>query len=455
MSTLKMRRGCLPYKESFIQVDIFLKDGKIAALGELEDLPADTELDLEGLIVLPGAIDPHVHFDDPGFTWREDFQTGTASAARGGVTTVIDMPETSIPNCRTPEGLLSKLSQIEKKALVDFALWGGVTGEEVRDGSFKEKMQALTTLGVVGFKVYTISGMPTYPRVTYGEMHLIMKEAARLGVPVAVHAEDFDVVTQATEEIKRRGKGTFLDYLASRPAVSEHLAIACAVFLSQDTGARVHIVHVSTGMGVEIVAEAKNRGILITCETCPHYLLLTSEDFHRLGTVIKTTPPVRERWDQEKLWEGLKYGVVDFVSTDHASCEYPREKEVDDFFEAYAGIPGCQTMLPLIWEEGYVKGRLSLSRTLEVTGGKAARLYGLYPRKGSLEIGADADLVILNPNDPYTIRAQDFASKGKYTPFEGRRISTRIKKVMLRGKIIYSEEDGISLENHGTWIKRR
>jgi dihydropyrimidinase/allantoinase len=455
MSTLKLVRGRLPFKESFIQADVFVQEGRIAALGDLENLEAESKLDLEGLIVLPGAIDPHVHFDDPGFTWREDFQTGTASAAKGGITTIIDMPETSLPNCRTPEGLLSKLSVIEKKAVVDFALWGGVTGEEVQDGSYKEKMQALVSLGVVGFKVYTISGMSTYPRVTYGEMRLIMKEAARLGVPVAVHAEDLEVVKQATEEIRKKGKGTYWDYLDSRPASSEHLAIACSILLAQDTGAMVHIVHVSTGIGVEIIAEAKNRGLPISCETCPHYLLLTSEDFRKWGTLIKTTPPIREKWDQEKLWEGLKYGVVDFIATDHASCDYPREKKTENFFEAYAGIPGCQTMLPLIWEEGYLKGRISLSRTLEVMGGKAAQLYGLYPHKGTLQLGADADLVILNPDEPYVIRAEDLASKGKYTPFEGKRISSKIKKVLLRGKIIYSEEDGISSENSGILIKRR
>lgn len=455
MSTLKLTRGRLPFKESFIQTDIFIKEGQIAALGNLESVPADQELNLEGLIVLPGAIDPHVHFDDPGFTWREDFQTGTASAAKGGITTIIDMPETSLPNCRTPEGLLSKLSVIERKAVVDFALWGGVTGEEVQDGSYKEKMQALVSLGVVGFKVYTISGMPTYPKATYGEMRKIMKEAANLGVPVAVHAEDFEVVKQATEEIRKRGRGTYLDYLSARPPVSEHLAIACSVLLAQDTGAKVHIVHVSTGIGVEIIAEAKSRGIPISCETCPHYLLLTSEDFKRLGTLIKTTPPIREKWDQEKLWEGLKYGVVDFIATDHASCEYPREKKTENFLEAYAGIPGCQTMLPLIWEEGYLKGRISLSRTLEIMSSKAALLYGLDQRKGTLRVKADADLVILKPNEPYSIRAQDLASKGKYTPFEGKRISTKIKKVLLRGKIIYSEEEGISSENSGILIKRR
>lgn len=455
MPTLKLNRGLLPAKGRLSPGDILIKDGKIAALGDLEGFPGEKELNLEGLVVLPGAVDPHVHFDDPGFTWREDFFTGTASAAMGGITTVIDMPETSIPNCRTPEGLRQKLSQVEKKALVDFALWGGVTGEEVRDGTFKEKMQTLVSLGVVGFKVYTISGMRIYPRVTYGQMRLILKEAAKLEVPVGVHAEDFDIVTEETERAGKKGKGTFLDFLSSRPPVSEHVAIATAVLLSQDTGAKVHIVHVSTGIGVEIVAEAKSRGIPVTCETCPHYLILTSEDFNTFGPKMKTTPPVRKKWDQEKLWEGLKYGVVDFVATDHASCDYPEEKEKENFFEAYAGIPGCQTMLPLIWEEGYVKGRLPLDRFLEITGEKASQLFGIFPRKGSMEIGGDADFVILNPQKNYTIKSESLASKGKYTPFEGRMVSSTIQMVILRGKIIFQEGEGISPEIFGTWIKRR
>jgi len=455
LTSLKLSRGKIPARDDFVQADILIAKGKISAIGNLEKVDAEATIDLQGLIVLPGAIDPHVHFDDPGFTWREDFSTGTASAAKGGITTVIDMPETSLPNCRSPEGLLAKLEVIEKKALVDFALWGGVTGEEVRDGSYREKMQALVSLGVVGFKIYTISGMSTYPRVNYWEMRRIMQEASRLKVPVAVHAEDYDLVFAATEELRKKGKGTFLDYLASRPAVSEHLAVASSILLAQDTGAHVHIVHISTGTGVELVAEAKERGISVSCETCPQYLLLGAEDFRKFGSLMKTTPPVREKWDQEKLWEGLKYGVVDFVSTDHASCQYPQEKEKEDFFEVYAGIPGCETMLPLLWEEGYVKGRLALSRFLEATGQNAAVLYGLYPEKGTLQIGADADLIILNPQKPWEIRGSELASKGKYTPFEGRRVSGKILKTLVRGKIVYSEERGVSSEVSGKLIKRR
>lgn len=455
MTRLKIEGAKLPVEGDWQELDLLVEEEKVIALGHFPDASAEEVWKLTGRLILPGAVDPHVHLDDPGFTWREDFSTGTLAAARGGVTTIIDMPETSVPNCRTTEGVLEKIKVVEKKAHVDFALWGGVTGEEVRDGSFREKMTALSALGVVGFKVYTTSGMDSYPRVSYGEMREILKQAAHLERPVALHAEDWETVSFYTEHVRSRGGKSFLDYLESRPPCAEEIAISAGLLLAEETGAHLHIVHISTAKGVDLIAQAKVRGLPISAETCPHYLILSQEDFPRLGALMKTTPPVRNKWDQEALWQGLQSGVIDLVATDHASAKYPEEKEQDDFFDCYAGIPGLETFIPLLWEEGYVKGRLTLERLIQVTGEMAARIYGLWPSKGRLGIGSDADFIILNPKLPWQIRGKEFASKGGFSPFDGRLISTRIEKVVLRGKIIFPREEEPQREAEGRWIQRR
>ncbi len=232
------------------------------------------------------------------------------------------------------------------------------------------------------------------------------------------------------------------------------MAVAAAIQLAADTGAHLHIAHLSSGRGVELIRAAKAQGIAVTAETCPHYLVLTQEDFSQWGARMKTTPPVREGWDQEVLWQGLQEGTIDFVATDHASCQYPKEKTTGSFFEAYAGIPGLETFLPLLWQEGYVKGRLSLPRFLQVTSEMAARLYGLHPRKGGLTVGADADFVVLNPAESWVIRGDQFFSQGKYTPFEGRRISAGVERTVVRGIVSFQKTGGMQ-SPIGDWIRRR
>lgn len=451
---LKVVNGRLPQEGEWRNQDLLIRNGTITAIGDLSALEVEETWDLLGMLVIPGLVDPHVHLDDPGFTWREDFATGSASAAHGGVTTVIDMPETSLPNARTAEGLLAKWETVRAKAQVDYAFWGGVTGAEVQDGSFRRTMPELADLGVVGFKTYAISGMETYPRASYGELREIMKRAAILRLPVAFHAEDSAVIMQATLEVERHQGRSWQDYLDSRPVVAEQVAVAAAIQLATDTGAHLHIVHLSSGAGVELIRAAKAQGIAVTAETCPHYLVLSRQDFSQWGARMKTTPPVRDRWDQEALWQGLQDGTIDFVATDHASCQYPKEKATGSFFDAYAGIPGLETFLPLLWQEGYVKGRLSLSRFLQVTGEMAARLYGLHPRKGGLTVGADADFVVLNPSESWTIQGEQFFSQGKYTPFEGRRISAAVERTVVRGMISFQQSGGIQ-SPIGDWIRRR
>jgi allantoinase len=411
---------------------------RIDEIGEILAPEAGEEtVDASGLLVLPGAIDPHVHFDEPGFTFREDFLHGSAEAARGGVTTVIDMPCTSLPPVTGLSALETKLAAITGRSIVDYALFGGVSGLTV-EGSLAGDMAQLAPQ-VVGFKCYFMSGMETFPRVTHVDFARIVAEAERLGRPVLLHAEDFDTVRAATARVKAaRGQAAALweDYAAGRPEEAEIVASAAAVSLSRGREGSLHVVHVGTAAAAELIAASG-----ASCETCPHYLAFGREDFGALGAALKTAPVVKGRAEREKLWRLLADGIISFAASDHAPSTR-EEKETDDPWTAYGGIPGVGTLLPYLLSEGLLAGRLDLPRFLDVTSGAAARRYGLWGRKGSLAPGKDADFVLVDPSTATTVVGSGFLSKGRMTPFEGMKFSGAVIATYVRGRLVYSASGG-------------
>jgi allantoinase len=447
----------LPGETDYRRASIRVADERIAEIGEaLEAAGGEEEVDASGLIVFPGAIDPHVHFDEPGFTSREDFLHGSSEAARGGVTTVIDMPCTSLPPVIDLAALKNKLAQISKSAVVDYALYGGVSGHAVarslgEDGKGAGAMEELASK-VVGFKCYFISGMDTFTRVTHDDFERILAEGERLGRPILLHAEDLDYVTAATARIKAaRGvaPGEWTDYCGSRPEAAELVAVASALALARGREKTLHIVHVGTAAAAELV-----RGAGASCETCAHYLAFGREDFTEkgagpdgrgLGAALKTAPVVKGRAERDRLWRLLAEGGIDFVASDHAPCT-AAEKETGDAWTAYGGIPGVGTGFPYLYSEGLARGRLTLQRFLEATSGAAARRYGLAARKGSLAPGRDADLVLVDPRQGAKIEGRKLLSKGKITPFEGMVLAGRIEATYVRGRIVYDAARGIAAE---------
>ena len=429
--------AALPGEKDFRKVDLLVLNGKIAKIAEAgglagEKSPGEESLDAEGLMMFPGAIDPHVHFDEPGFTHREDFLHGTAEAARGGVTTVIDMPCTSLPPVTSPAALENKLSIVSKKAVVDYAFFGGLSGLMSGD-EIDEAVSGLSSR-VVGFKCYFMSGMETFTAVNPAQFARAIAACAQAGRPLLLHAEDGGVVAAAQARLAaRRGAAPPLwkDYYESRPMEAETAACAAAVALSGGNSSRLHVVHVGTAAAAADIARSG-----ASCETCAHYLAFDEEDFDRLGPALKTAPPVKEPSQKALLWKMLADGRISFVTSDHAGApDY--EKFTGDPLTAYGGIPGTGTLFPFLLSEGLFAKRLSLPRFLEATGGAAAKRYGLDGGKGSLFPGKDADFVLVDPDSSTFIDPDLMFSKSHVTPFAGMRLAGRIACTFVRGGCVF------------------
>ena len=455
---LRIKNARIIENEQLKTVTIYVEKGKIKdiAPGDKALLHAEKEINVKGNIVFPGFIDPHVHFDDPGFTEREDFETGTKSAAAGGITTIIDMPCTSIPPVITGQNFDYKLNIIKPKAYVDFAFWGGVTPEQVESGEYKKSLKELKDRGIVGVKFYTISGMELYPRMSVPNMDKAFRLMKELNLVCAIHAEDFYLVDYYSHLMQEMGREDPESWSEGRTYEAEPEAIWSVVGITGKVGNKLHIVHLSTKEGLNIIRWAKSHGLNVSTETCPQYLVFTTEDFKKLGSVLKIAPPLRKKEDREELWKGLKDGSIDFICTDHAAGKYPEEKSSPDIWKNYAGIPGTQLVVPSILYYGYHKGRLSLAEIQKLMSENAAKRYGLYPQKGAIQIGSDADFSVVDLDKEWMVEPSRLESKGKYSPFAGKILKGKIYMTIVRGEIVYREDEGvIGKRGYGEFVKSR
>src|SRR6202453_2799972 len=350
---LVINGGILVSPDAEVRASIAIKDGKIHAIGVPEAMPAATEtLDATGMHVLPGAIDVHVHFRDPGYPHKEDFGSGTAAAAFGGVTTVFDMPNT-LPTIATAETLAAKHRIASEKAYVDYGLYS-VLGEESL-----EHIPSLVEGGIIGFKCYMGNTFGRIPSPSTGAMLELFELVAPTGKRISLHAETNSIMERRESRLRASGRTEAIAHLAARPAVVAVEAVARAAILAEWTGARIHVLHISSAAELRPLTEAKARGVDITGETCPHYLLLSEEDYARLGGVIRVNPPVREKRNQEPLWDALTDGTIDLIATDHAP-HTPEEKTRNDIWAVDCGFPGVETQMPLMLNE-VNNGRMSIS----------------------------------------------------------------------------------------------
>ncbi len=398
-------------------------------------------LDCEGMITIPGGIDPHVHFDTPGFTHREDFYHGSMSAAAGGITTVIDMPCTSLPSVTNGKNFEEKFAAIINESVIDFGLYGGVCANNFE--RFSQSMEELAGKKVKGFKTYFISGMKTFPQISPSQFELILKKAKELNLPVLLHAEDADVISNMTKKYENANDG-YLRYCNSRPAQAEVIAVASAIEIAKNVNGNLHIVHVASSEAAKLVNQVRNK-YNITYETCPHYLYFSQDDFKTKGSSLKTAPVVKSKKDQDELWKYLEDGNCSFVASDHAPAPL-NEKQTGSFWKDYGGIPGVQTLIPVVFSEGYKKQKLTLKRFTEVVSTNAVKRFNLYPQKGSLQVGSDADFAIINPNISWKFETGQLLSKGKTSPFDNEMFAGKVVLTILRGKIIYSDAAGIAVE---------
>ncbi|KNF07034.1 allantoinase AllB [Gottschalkia purinilytica] len=442
MYDLILKNARIPLGDNTIVTNILVKDEKISGISNcIEGVEAKETIDVEEQLTLPGCIDSHTHFMYQGFPHRENFLTGTAAAATGGITTIIDMPCCTVPSARSVDQLKLKIDLCQPQSVVDFAMWGGVTGEDVREG-WMHNVKEQADYGVVAFKVYMTPSVPTYPRVTDPEMLECFRAVAETGLPIGVHAENFAMCDFYVKKFQKGGKLDATAWSEARMELAEKVAIELGISFAEETNARLHIVHMSTGIGAKLIGEAKKRGINATSETCPHYLTLNYQDaLKEHGAFAKVAPPLRNKKDNEELWEGLKNGSVDFIATDHAPYEIESEKNREDMtiWTAFPGFPGVETMVPILISEGYNKGRVSLSKLVDILSTNAAKHYGLYPKKGTIAIGSDADFTIIDLNKEWTITKETVTMCG-YTPFKGMKLKGKPVKTIVRGHVVYDEK---------------
>ncbi|MCL1905520.1 MAG: dihydroorotase family protein [Clostridiales bacterium] len=449
-------------KESY-PAHIYIKDGKIAAVSrETLGGEAGQLTDARGNYVLPGLIDTHVHSRDGlnAARYKEDFFHSTMAAACGGLTTVFEMPNTSpaIYNARILE---ESARFLEQKAHVDFALWGLALGNiNVRE------LEDMAAAGAIAFKFFwgyavdsnTYQLIYNYdpqmkdvvPPLLDGEIYDMFKVIAKTGKQVAVHAENFYLIKALFAEAERCGSDeSYAAFLKCRPAEAECTTIRTAIAIAKLSGAKLHILHLGAGEGVDIIAAAQTAGLPVSVETCPHYLTLCDEDYPRVGPLMKVYPLVKTRRDMEDLWRGLSRGVISLVCSDHAP--HTEEEKAGGLATAPAGMASVETLAPLMIN-AVSEGRLTINQLAAILSENPAKLYGLYPRKGSLLPGTDADITIIDPQAEYTIRKEDLHSISKVTPFDGWRVKGRAVQTILRGRTV-AKDGQITGAPGGRFIK--
>jgi len=414
-----VRGGTVVTPSGTLAADVGVLDGAIAAIApELEG--GSSELDASGLHVFPGGLDPHVHFNEPGRTHWEGLETGTAALAAGGFTAFFDMPLNSSPPVIDGAAFDAKLLAARASARVDYGFWGGLVPGNA------DQLEDLAERGVVGFKAFmSNSGIAEFVHADDVTLYEGMAVCARLGKLVAVHAEN-DALTARPAGSSARA------FMASRLIVAEVEAIGRAIAFAEDTGCALHIVHVSSARGIELVAEARTRGVDVTCETCPHYLWLSQHDVETIGAVAKCAPPVRPDAERERLWQLVRNGAVDMLTSDHSPS--PPDLKAGRFANAWGGIASCQTTLTLLLSEG----DLPLEAAARLTSAGAARRFGLKS-KGRLEVGADADLALVDLASEHTLAAEDLQYRHQISPWIGRRLRARVTRTLLRGAEAWPE----------------
>ncbi|HEY2124140.1 MAG TPA: allantoinase AllB [Chthoniobacterales bacterium] len=409
--------------------DIGIAAGKIVALGKNLGGSAREEIDATNLSIFPGVIDSHVHFNEPGRSEWEGFASGSRAAAAGGTTTIFDMPLNAHPPTIDGPSFDAKRAAAEQNSMVDFGLWGGLVPGNL------DQLKTLRDRGVVGLKAFMCnSGIDDFPSVDHASLSEGMCIAADLGLLVAVHAESEKMTSDLTKACLAAGQATVADYLASRPLEAELEAIQSAIQLAHKTGCRLHIVHVSGGSGVQLVAQARAKGVDVTCETCPHYLMLCDIDMQDIGAAAKCAPPLRSIAEGRDLWKRLS--DVTTIGSDHSPAP-PEMKQSSNFFEIWGGISSCQHLLPLMINSAQDPGQeMTPEQIARWTSENVAQRFRISD-KGGLALGKDADLTIVDSQNGDVITADTLFYRHRQSVYLGRKMRCRVERTILRGQTIF------------------
>lgn len=437
---LIIRGASIVAPDRITQASVAIAGERIVAVGHDDVMPAArATFDATGLHLLPGAIDSHVHFRDPGYPHKETWRTGSAAAACGGVTTVFEMPNTNPPT-GTLEALRIKL-QAAESSYVDYGIHG-LLGDDTVD-----RLEELLDAGVTSFKAFVGNTFGNLPAPSDGALLEGFETLAPLGIRTVVHAENSSIMARRQAALQAAGRTDALAHLDARPAVAEIEAIGRVITLAEWTGARLHIAHHSAADSLYLLRAAKARGVDLTVETCPQYLLLNTEHMRVLGGILRVNPPIREPRHNQPLWDALMDGTIDMIATDHAPHS-PEEKTRDDIWACDCGFPGVETQMPLMLTE-IQRGRASLMDYVRWSAVNPARAWGLYPDKGVIAPGALADIVLVDLQRRARLAQGRLHSVSRISPWHGRAVQGVPLHTLVRGRFVM--RDGALVEDAAGW----
>lgn len=428
-----IRNGKIVTADSIVEGDIAIKDGKIkeVSTGKAIETTSEKEINADGLHILPGLIDTHVHFNEPGRTEWEGLETGSKSLAAGGATTFFDMPLNSTPPTINKGNLKLKSELADEKSIVNSRFWGGLVPENIDD------LKGLHENGVIGFKAFmSPSGIADFNNVDDETIFKGMKEIASLGSLLAVHAESTVICEQLALEKQSEGKTTARDFVESRPIISEIEAVRRIISYAEATGCKLHIVHASSRKVVDVINDAKQRGVDVTVETCPHYLSLTVKDLEEQGAIAKCAPPLRDEEEVEDLWAAVANGEINVIASDHSPAPGSMKKITDNYFEGWGGISGAQSTLNILLTEGYFKRNLPLEKIVALTATNPANLFGLS-NKGTIASGYDADITLVDLEASFKLKSEDLFYRHQHSPYVGKTFKGQVKTTIVNGEIVF------------------
>lgn len=424
--------GILGTEAGAYRADLVIEDERIAAITlDASQIEAEERIDATGKLVVPGGVDVHTHFKEPGDPLTEGFHTGSLGAIAGGITTVVEMPQANPPSSEGAH-IREKRRLGEAHSIVDFAFWGAAINQDI------SKIDEMIDEGVVAIKSFMAGSSPGFPRATDATLLDVFRRLAGTDIPYGLHAENDDLLQAGINRMQAAGRKDVMAHAESRPPIVEEEAVNRALYFAEQTGGLAYLCHTTTPGGIALIEAAKRRGVRAKVETCPQYLALDEEDLRRLGPFGRCAPAIRARAEVEGLWREIAAGHIDVISSDH--CGYTiesKEAGYDDIWQAPLGLSGIQTMYPVVLDEMTHRRGLDVATFVRLSSANPARIFSLYPRKGSLNIGADADLAIYDQDQTWTVRGAEMLHRNKWTPFEGREVRGRVVRTIIRGRTAY------------------
>jgi len=451
MADLYLKNAQLATEEGVFEGGVLIVGEKILQIVEGDvSIDAAQVVDLGGKTLLPGVVDDHVHFNEPGREHWEGYQTGSMAAAAGGVTTILEMPLNATPPTINRDLLNTKRQVVGNKAVVDYGNWGGLVDDNLED------LPGLHDDGVIGFKAFMSNSGVDFERVDDDVLYAGLKCTGELGNLIGVHAENEYVTRYLGQQLRAAGRTDRSAWYESRPHESELEAIQRAIYWTGYANGNLHIVHVTIPDGIRAVDDAKSKGINVTSETCPHYLFFDHADYERIGPAAKCAPPIRSRDTVEAMWDCVLAGLIDTIASDHSPCLWDdKAPGMQDIWKAWGGISGVQTMLPALLTEGVHKRGLPLPDLVRMISANPARIFGLYPQKGALQPGSDADMTVIDLDAEWRLSAEDLLYKNKHSAYIGYRFKGKVEQTFVRGQPVFQHGKVMAQPGSGRALSRQ